>query len=228
MPQPDLHRLCQKLRYQFKDAGLLKLALTHRSFCARNNERLEFLGDSILSFIVAKLLFNKFPDKSEGQLSRLRAHLVKGETLAILAIELNLGDYLHLGQGELKSGGFRRTSILADALEALIAAIYLDGGLEKSQTFIETIFENHMNQQFFDEIALDAKTRLQEYLQAKKRPLPVYQLIKTEGQDDNQLFHISCSVNGMAAQARGVASTRRKAEQEAAELFLLAIKEKTF
>ena len=174
--QNNLQKLCRRLDYTFKNDDFLKQALTHCSAGKLNNERLEFLGDSILNFVIANVLYEKFPEQSEGQLSRLRAHLVKGETLAEVALEIGLGDYLFLGQGELKSGGFRRTSILADALEALFASIYLDGGLVMAQQTILYLYHAKLNDKCLNFSLKDSKTQLQEFLQAEKLALPEYNL----------------------------------------------------
>jgi len=216
----DLPRLCRRLKYNFQDIKLLKRALSHCSVGNDNNERLEFLGDSILSFVIAEALFTRFPQESEGQLSRLRAHLVKGQTLAEIAMEMQLGDYLYLGQGELKSGGFRRESILADALEAIIAAIHLDGGFEQSKQFILQLYHSRLDDKTLKDTLKDAKTQLQEFLQAKKKPLPEYILTKVEGEEHNQIFYVSCKVEGIALETQGAGVNRRKAEQEAASLLL--------
>lgn len=216
----DIQRLCRTIHYRFKDEALLKRALTHRSVNKDNNERLEFLGDSILGFVIANLLFQAFPNETEGKLSRLRAHLVKEERLAEIAGELELGDYLILGPGELKSGGHRRQSILADAFEAVIAAIYLDGGIESAQMFIITLYENRVKTADIHSSHKDDKTLLQEFLQSKKQALPIYVLDKTTGEEHHQLFYVSCHVNGITPVGKGRGSTRRKAEQEAAKALL--------
>lgn len=216
----DLPRLCRRLKYNFQDIKLLKRALTHCSMGNDNNERLEFLGDSILSFVIANALFERFPQESEGQLSRLRAFLVKGQSLAQIAIELQLGDFLYLGQGELRSGGFRRESILADALEAVIAAIYLDGGFEQSKSVILQLYATRLDDKSLKDTLKDAKTQLQEFLQARKKPLPEYTLTKVEGEEHNQQFYVCCKVEGVAFEANGSGVNRRKAEQEAAEILL--------
>jgi len=182
-----------------------------------NNERMEFLGDAILSFVVAAALYQRFPAVDEGVLSRLRANLVKGETLAVLAREMDLGNRLLLGAGEMKSGGYRRESILAGALEALIGAIYLDGGIEASQTFILAIFNDELAKVSPDKVIKDAKTRLQELLQARQMPLPVYSVTLIEGQDHDQVFRVNCTVAGLPEIVSGRGSSRRKAEQDAAE-----------
>ncbi len=224
MAQIDLQRLCRRLGYEFKNLVLLKQALTHCSAGIENNERLEFLGDSILSFVIANAVFTLFPEQSEGQLSRLRAFLVKGETLAEIATEIELGDYLVLGQGELKSGGFRRASILADALEAVIAAVFLDGGFAESRQLILYLYRSRLEDRSLNNNAKDAKTQLQEYLQAKKWPLPKYSLSKVEGEEHDQIFHVICKVSGIATPAMGNGPNRRKAEQHAAELLLRQLK----
>lgn len=216
----DLNRLCRCIGYEFNDMALLKQALSHCSVGSINNERLEFLGDSILSFVIANQLFKNFPEESEGQLSRLRAHLVKGDMLAELALELSLGDYLFLGQGELKSGGFRRASTLADALEALFAAIFLDGGLPAAERVILNIFQSRLQDHRLNENLKDAKTQLQEYLQAKKLPLPQYTLRRIEGEEHDQIFHVTCDVSCLKQTTEGKGANRRKAEQHAAKQLL--------
>ncbi|MFA5959272.1 MAG: ribonuclease III [Tatlockia sp.] len=219
----NLERLSRRLGYQFNNIAHLKQALTHCSAGSINNERYEFLGDSILSFVIANALFELFPDQSEGQLSPLRAFLVKGEMLAEIAQELDLGDYLFLGQGELKSGGFRRASILADALEAIIAAVFLDGGFSESQQLILSLFRSRLEDKALTHNLKDAKTQLQEYLQSKKRPLPEYSLIKIEGEEHEQIFHVMCKVSGINPGV-GQGVNRRKAEQEAAKFLLQELK----
>jgi ribonuclease-3 len=217
MQNPDV--LCRALNYQFKNQSYLEMALTHRSKGGGNNERLEFLGDAILSFVITNQLYLRFPEASEGVLSRLRASLVKGDTLAELAKGLNLGDHLKLGQGELKSGGFRRSSILADALEAIIGAVYLDGGLELAEQMLLELYEKRLAQ-ISPEVSLkDPKTRLQEYLQGRKQPLPEYQLVSVEGEAHAQHFKVACQIAGQD-EACGEGSSRRKAEQAAAQQIL--------
>jgi len=220
----DLNRLCRRLNYEFKNLAYLKQALTHRSMGSNNNERFEFVGDSILSAVIAHALFEQFPEQSEGQLSRLRAFLVKGEMLATIAAELELGNYLFLGQGELKSGGFRRASTLADALEAVFAAIFLDGGFVASQQVILSLFESRLNDKSLHNNLTDAKTQLQEYLQSKKQPLPDYVLTQVIGEEHEQEFHISCSVKNLGLTTQGKGETRRKAEQQAAKQLLQKLK----
>lgn len=222
----DLERLCRRLNYQFQNKKLLKQALTHCSVGSNNYERFEFLGDSILSFVIANELFKQFPDYSEGQLSRLRAFLVKGDMLAEIAKEIDLGDFLYLGQGELKSGGFRRASILADALEALFAAIYMDGGVGASQKVILSLFQSRLAADELTNCLKDSKTQLQEFLQASKYALPEYTLSKVEGDEHEQTFYITCSVQGIKQTAQGQGPSRRKAEQLAAKSLLLSFSPK--
>lgn len=209
-------KLSKKLNYQFSDPTLLTEAITHRSKHSINNERLEFLGDSILGYVISSELFQRFPQAREGQLTRGRAALVKGETLAELALELELGEYLHLGPGELKSGGHRRKSILADAMEAIIGAIYLDGGLETAKQHILSIYADKLESLSLDEVGKDPKTQLQEYLQARKQPLPNYEVVATTGSDHEQVFEVSCKVNILPQPVKGTGRSRRKAEQAAA------------
>lgn len=216
----DLERLGRRLDYKFQNVKLLKQALTHCSAGSDNYERFEFLGDSILSFVIANELFKQFPDYSEGQLSRLRAFLVKGDMLAEIAKEIDLGDFLFLGQGELKSGGFRRASILADSLEAIFAAIFFDGGVAAAQTVIINLFRSRLASDSLTYCLKDAKTQLQEHLQAEKKALPVYTLTKVEGDEHDQVFYVECTVRGLKQTAYGQGPNRRKAEQLAAKSLL--------
>lgn len=222
--QKDLDRLCRKLNYQFKNLAFLKQALTHCSAGVLNNERFEFLGDSLLSTVIAYKLFEQFPGRSEGQMSRLRSYLVKGEMLATLASELNLGDYLYLGQGELKSGGFRRASILADALEAIFAAVFLDAGFEACREVILHVYKSRLNDDLLTDNIKDPKTELQEYLQSKKCPLPIYTLTGVIGEEHEQVFHVTCFIEKYKLTTKGSADTRRKAEQLAAKQILVLLK----
>lgn len=215
-----LKRLQTDLNYHFSDLELLETATTHRSVGLRNNERLEFLGDSILGFVIAEQLFNKFPAADEGQLSRLRASLVKKESLAVIGRELSLGKYLKLGQGELRSGGHARDSILADAVEAIIAAIYLDAGYEKSRAFILNLYQSQLSEVSLEEGKKDPKTRLQELLQANKLPLPSYTVIESSGPQHKQQFIVNCQVEGLNLSANGKGESKRKAEQAAAKQIL--------
>ena len=215
-----LDNLCRKLDYRFSDSALLQQALTHRSVGRHNNERLEFLGDSILSFVISTELYHRFPEIDEGRLSRIRASLVKGETLAQLAMELSLGDYLHLGSGELKSGGFRRESILADALESVFGAVYLDADIATAERLILRLFARRLEKLDPDVALKDPKTRLQEYLQSQQHPLPVYEVVDVRGKAHNQQFTISCSVEILPKPVVAEGTSRRKAEQNAAEKVL--------
>jgi ribonuclease-3 len=212
----DVDRLCAALGHQFADTSLLREALTHRSLGAGNNERLEFLGDSVLGLVIAQQLFVQFPRASEGALSRLRASLVNGEALAGLARQLSLGDYLHLGGGELKSGGVRRASILADALEAVFGAIYVDGGFERCRSCILNLYHERLAALSTSTPDKDSKTRLQEFLQARKKMLPSYELRSVEGEGHAQTFVVDCHIDGLSQAVVGSGSSRRRAEQEAA------------
>lgn len=222
MNQP-IDRLLRLIDYQFSDHSLLEQALTHRSMGSANNERLEFLGDAILGAVIAAELFQRFPKSSEGELTRLRATLVKGDSLAEIGLELDLGNYIRLGSGELKSGGFRRASILACAIEALIGAVYLDGGSESSRKLILRLYANRLENVSPEDELKDPKTRLQEFLQANKQPLPVYDLIKVEGEAHAQTFYIECKVDGLERAIQGEGVSRRKAEQAAAKEVLSLI-----
>jgi len=219
-----IETLCRELNYLFVDKSLLEKALTHRSIGADNNERLEFLGDSILGFVIASELFKYFPKAKEGELSRYRASLVKGDTLAILASELDLGRYLRLGPGELKSGGFRRDSILANAFEAIIGALYLDGGLHVAEKFILETYIKRIEAISERSSYKDPKTRLQEYLQARRLPLPEYSVVEIAGKSHEQLFKVTCKISLLVDLIEGDGSNRRKAEQDAAEKVLQHIK----
>ena len=209
-----------RLGYAFRDPALLAAALTHRSASKRNYERLEFLGDSVLNFAVAMLLFREYPDADEGDLSRYRAALVSGASLAAVATGLSLGEQLRLGSGELKSGGFRRSSILADALEALFGAVYLDGGIAAASTVIETLFAERLDELPEARELKDPKTRLQEQLQARGLRLPAYAVEEVTGEPHEHWFVASCEVAVLGLRARGEGSSRRRAEQEAAQRVL--------
>ncbi len=212
--------LCRKLRYKFNDANLLKIALTHRSSNDKNNERLEFLGDSVVNFIIAEALFQQFPHSQEGDLSRWRATLINRDTLANIAREFDLGRYLNLGPGELKSGGSQRLSILSCAMEAIIGAIYLDGGFEAIRQCALNWYEPLLHSLTHTSNHKDPKTLLQEYLQGKHKPLPVYVVESVEGEAHQQVFIVSCLVNGVEKKAIGKGTSRRRAEQDAAETML--------
>lgn len=212
--------LRERLGHASRDEALIDAALTHRSAGGDNNERLEFLGDGVLNCVIADLLYREFPLADEGELSRLRATLVRGESLAGIATELDLGTQLRLGPGELRSGGHRRESILADALEALFGAIYLDGGFEAARAAIERIMVSRIAELPAAGELKDPKTRLQEYLQARALPLPSYGLEEVEGESHNQIFTASCAVSALALRATGQGNSRRRAEQEAARQVL--------
>jgi ribonuclease-3 len=209
-----------QLRYEPQDPALFRAALTHRSAAGVNNERLEFLGDAVLNLVVAHHLYVAFPDASEGDLSRLRARVVSGEPLAEIAISLGLGEALQLGSGELKTGGFRRQSILADALEAIFGALYLDGGPAAAEAVIERLLEPRIAALPAPDELKDAKTRLQEYLQSRGHALPHYQVERVEGQAHAQTFYVTCAVPALGLAAVGRGSSRRRAEQGAAERIL--------
>ncbi len=220
------NQLLKSLQYQFRDPTLLQQALTHRSADSRNNERLEYLGDAILSFVIAEALFERFPQVKEGKLSRLRASLVKGVTLAEIGRALSLGEVLILGPGELKSGGFRRESILADTVEAILGAVYLDSGIEDVKALILRLYEERLTSINVDEVVKDAKTRLQELLQSRKQPLPLYTVdeVKTTAQDP-PLFKASCQVTLLNKVVIAKGSSHRKAEQKSAERALTLLED---
>jgi ribonuclease-3 len=213
----------EKLAYTPLDVSLFVAALTHRSVSGANNERLEFLGDAVLNLLIADQLYRAFPDASEGDLSRLRSRLVSGEPLAEVAVSLELGDALHLGSGELKSGGFRRKSILADALEAVFGAIFLDGGLAAVRLVVGALFASRIAALPAPGTLKDAKTRLQEYLQSQGWPLPAYVVERIEGEPHAHTFWVRCEVAALGRRGEGSGSTRRSAEQEAAERVLVEI-----
>jgi ribonuclease-3 len=215
----SLDGLSRSLEYHFKDPGLLRAAVTHRSAGSENNERLEFLGDAVLGYIIADWLYTLYPDADEGQLSRLRASLVKKETLADVARSVTVGDYLRLGSGELKSGGFRRDSILADALEAIVGGIVLDGGFEACRACVQRLFSQKIGQLSVVGELKDPKTRLQEYLQSRKLDLPLYEVTKVTGKSHDQKFQVECRVAGNSP-SRGDGTSRRRAEQAAAAAML--------
>ena len=212
----NLDSLMRVLHHQFDDVGLLKLALTHRSKGSKNYERLEFLGDSILGFVVAEWLYANYPQLAEGKLSRMRSSLVRKETLALVARELNLSDYLILGEGELKSGGFNRDSILSDSVESIIGALYLDSGFDKANEFIMHNFAIHFKNISDTSTHKDAKSQLQEVMQKKALNLPVYSIVETIGEQHDQEFTVSCEVEDAGISAKATAKSRRLAEQKAA------------
>ena len=208
--------LFKTLEYRFNDTDLLRQALTHRSATGRNNERLEFLGDAVLDFVISEAVYAARPEAPEGDLSKLRASLVKDTTLAGIASELGMGNHLILGAGERKTGGHRRESILADALEAIFGAVFLDEGYDAAKAIIAKAYESRLTE--LPDVAdlRDPKTRLQEWLQARRLRLPAYELVSVTGKDHRQRFEVSCAVAQRSMVTRGESTTRRKAEQEAA------------
>lgn len=213
-------RLGKTLGYQFKHQHNLVMALTHRSAGSKHNERLEFLGDAVLGMVIANKLFKLFPNIPEGNLTRLRSSIVKGDTLADLAREFDLGEYLILGSGELKSGGFKRSSILADAVEAIIGAVYLESGIEVVEPLILHWFDERIKKLDPNEHPKDDKTRLQEYLQGRKMPLPNYTVTDISGKSHDQDFVVECAVCKLPGVFVGKGKSRRKAEQHAARVAL--------
>lgn len=208
--------LCKKLDLKFVDEALMESALTHRSAASENNERLEFLGDSILGFVIAETLYEKFPTADEGVLSRLRSNLVNQESLAELARSADLGDFLIMGSGEMKSGGYRRDSILSDAIEALMGALFRDQGYEACKAWILRLFSNRVADLTLDNWEKDPKTRLQELLQSRGLKLPNYTLKATSGLPHQQSFCVECQVELLDAPLEGAGPSRKKAEQQAA------------
>ena len=218
-----LDKLQRKIDYQFNDITLLKQALTHRSAAAKHNERLEFLGDAILNLAIAQALYHQFPHCNEGELSRMRATLVREPTLAVLARRFELGDYIALGHGELKSGGFRRESILADCVEAIIGAISLDSSLTHATQTVQQWYATLLLEIKPGENQKDAKTRLQEYLQGRRLALPTYHVTDIKGEAHSQIFTVECHVPNIDHVFTGRGSSRRKAEQAAAEQILTTL-----
>lgn len=215
--------IARRLGHEFSDPKLLRTALTHRSFGTPNNERLEFLGDGILDCVIAAVLFHRFPDIPEGDLSRLRANLVRQDTLHRLALDLSIGDCLRLGEGELKSGGAQRPSILADALEALFGAIYLDAGFDAAYKVIANFYAPLLDELKPGIIQKDAKTNLQEWLQARKKALPRYSLLEASGAAHEQRFEVACEIDHPPLRTVGYGQSRRIAEQIAAGKALEAL-----
>ncbi|VFP78451.1 Ribonuclease 3 [Candidatus Erwinia haradaeae] len=212
-----INHLQRKIGYTFTSLQLLEEALTHRSSSSRNNERLEFLGDSILSYVITFTLYHRFESVNEGNLSRMRSTLVCGDTLFSIAMDLDLGSYLRLGRGELKSGGSRRQSILSNAVEALIGGVFLDSDINRVEQMILKWYDFRLNRISSEYKQKDPKTRLQEFLQAHHLPLPNYVVVEVNGEDHNQQFIIHCQVNGILNMVIGTGSNRRKAEQATAE-----------
>ncbi|KRP26297.1 MAG: ribonuclease III [SAR92 bacterium BACL16 MAG-120322-bin99] len=219
-------QLQERLQYTFSDQQLLVLALSHRSRGSQNNERLEFLGDAVLGLTISNFLYRRFIHASEGDLSRIRSQIVRAESLAEIARSLELGPELLLGQGEMKSGGQRRDSILGDTVEALIGAIYLDGGILSAERCILSWFSEQLNAVALDVPVKDPKTALQEWLQGRGRALPEYQLVKTEGEDHSRLYTMSCIIDELKSAATATASSRRRAEQLVAEKILKELENK--
>jgi ribonuclease III len=220
--EQELKRLEQRIGYEFSDFSLLKQALTHRSALGLHNERLEFLGDSILSFAISTDLYKRFPKVDEGDLSRMRATLVCGKMLSEVGREFVLSDCLILGPGELKSGGFRRDSIIADGVEAIIGAVFLDSDIATVNKLVLSWFESRLDTIKPGISQKDPKTRLQEHLQSRKQPLPLYEVLDVKGEAHNQQFTMSCEIEGMQ-QVQGKGTSRRKAEQKAAQMMLTAL-----
>ena len=220
-----INRLSKRIGYSFTQPELLIQALTHRSAKGQHNERLEFLGDSILGFVIAEALFEKFPKHDEGDLTRMRSSLVKGVTLAEIGRDFKLGEHLILGPGELKSGGHRRESILEDAIEAIIGAVYLDSSIEQCKQLILTWFAQRLSAIKPGNEQKDPKTRLQEYLQGRKIPLPVYDVIDTTGQSHNQQFTVRCVTEVVSTEVIAKGTSRRKAEQAAAQQVLAQLEQ---
>jgi ribonuclease-3 len=214
MTQTGLARL---LGHDFKNQQLLIQALTHRSYGGYNNERLEFLGDSVLNLVIADQLYQKYPKLPEGDLSRLRASLVKEATLSEIAFALNIGESLQLGEGELKSAGWRRPSVLADALEAIIGAVYIDDGFDASYRLVSRLYADRLDSLDPKSVGKDAKSLLQEYLQAKKIDVPEYAVLATEGEAHCQTFRVECHVRKFNLRTQGEGTSRRAAEQLAAQ-----------
>lgn len=217
MNQHELAGLRRILGHDFQQATLLQQALTHRSYGVPNNERLEFLGDGVLNFVIAHLLYQRFPKLAEGDLSRLRAHLVKEATLSDIAQTLSLGEHMRLGEGEMKSGGWRRPSLLADALEAIIGAVFLDAGFAAAEALVLKLYAPMLDKIDPNAIGKDPKTLLQEYLQGRKLALPEYALLATEGEAHCQTFRVECRIPALNIRAQGEGGSRRAAEQQAAE-----------
>ena len=216
----NIRQLQQRLQYQFRDPELLSLALSHRSCGSRNNERLEFLGDSILGVRVTDFLYQQFPQAREGDLSRMRSQIVRAESLAQVAKDLQLGPELSLGPGEMKSGGQRRDSILGDTVEALIGAVYLDSDMQAATTCIDHWFRELLDAASDAQPVKDAKTALQEWLQQRSKPVPQYELVDTGGEAHSRLFTVSCKIDQVDKAVSATASSRRKAEQLVAQQLL--------
>lgn len=221
----NISRIEKLIAYQFSDPSYLELALSHRSVGSHNNERLEFLGDSLLGMIMSELLYHKFPKLKEGELSRLRSHLVRGETLAKLALELNIEEFILLGGGELKSGGRRRASIQADVMEALIGAIFLDSDLEQCKSTVLHWFDSRLSKLNENVVTKDPKTLLQEYMQERGKKLPSYRVVDELGESHAKKYKVECVIDGGSNTYSGIASSKRSAEKDAAKQALIALGE---
>lgn len=219
-----LGALQQRLGYRYTQPELLRRALTHRSFSAEHNERLEFLGDAVLSLAISGLLYERHAGSDEGDLTRVRAHLVREDSLHRMALNLGLPEVLRMSEGELRGGGALRPSLLADALEALIGAVFLDGGFEAARAVVQRLFGEVIQATEVEGWAKDAKTELQEWLQARKVPVPAYRIKATRGQAHNQTFEVECAVATLGLAECGEGKSRRAAEQEAARRLLDALK----
>jgi ribonuclease-3 len=223
-PDNRLDALQARLGHRFADAALLQRALTHRSFGADHNERLEFLGDAVLNMVVSSLLYERFAVSDEGDLTRVRAHLVREDSLHRAALTLGLPEVLRLSDGEARGGGAQRPSILADAVEALIGAIFIDGGLAPAAQLVRQLFGELISSTETDSWSKDAKTELQEWLQARKLPVPAYRIVATRGQAHAQTFEVECAVPTLGLAEQGEGKSRRGAEQEAARRMLAHLK----
>ncbi len=220
-----IEALLKKLKYSFNDIAMLNEALTHRSYASKNNERLEFLGDGILNFVIADELFKLYPDVQEGDLSRLRANLVNKESLAEIAKKLNLGEVIKLGSGELKSGGYQRPSILADAVESIFGAVYCDGDFAAVRDLIVRLYTERLASPTDLQSLKDAKTRLQELVQSRRFALPDYQITHVTGHAHRQIFHVKCSIKQMSIDVNAEGRSRRKGEQLAADKAIVRVEE---
>jgi ribonuclease-3 len=223
-PGGALAALQQRLGYRFAQPELLRRALTHRSFSAEHNERLEFLGDAVLSLAISGLLYERHADSDEGDLTRVRAHLVREDSLHRVALGLGLPEVLRMSEGELRGGGQQRPSLLADALEAVIGAVFLDGGFAAAHGLVQSLFGEVIQATEVESWSKDAKTELQEWLQARKLPVPAYRITATRGQAHNQTFEVECAVAALGLAECGEGKSRRTAEQEAARRLLDALK----
>jgi ribonuclease-3 len=220
----SLHALERRLDHRFAQPRLLERALTHRSAASEHNERLEFLGDAVLTSAISALLFEHQTDATEGELTRMRAHLVREESLHRVALSLDLPSVIRVSEGEARGGGAQRASILADAMEAIVGAVYVDGGFEAARKLIERLFGGTVVAAHVDSSGKDAKTELQEWLQGRRLPVPGYRIVATSGQPHAQVFDVECAVAALHVQARGTGRSRRAAEQEAAQKLLATLK----